>query len=56
MAPKTSRNVKSKKGLRSLPVRTVAEKRAASVGGGKSTAKLYETCCKGTHLPEVVIE
>jgi len=29
---------------------------ATDVKAGKATPKLYEAVCKGTHLPEVVIQ
>jgi type VI protein secretion system component Hcp len=37
---------------------TIAELNAAVGGKGAkaSSGKLFETCCKGTHIPEVTIE
>jgi type VI protein secretion system component Hcp len=38
---------------------TLADSELAAVTGGKlidkATPKLYEACCKGTHIPEVTI-
>jgi hypothetical protein len=52
-----SRESRSKRGLPNLKAHAVDAKRAGSVTGGKkATPKLFEAACKGTHLPEVVIE
>ncbi len=41
-----------------MSVEAVGAKRAAAVKGGVDTAspKLRQAACKGTHIPEVVIE
>jgi hypothetical protein len=54
-----SRESRSKRGLPDLKALAVDAKRAGSATGGKKatpTPKLFEAACKGTHLPEVVIE
>jgi hypothetical protein len=59
MAHEKSGVSRSKKSLRNLKARAVGSKRAGSVKGGKPTkasVKLYEAVCKGTHIPEVIIE
>jgi type VI protein secretion system component Hcp len=60
MAREKSATSSSKRGLRNLKAHAVSAKRAGSVKGGKPTAKaspkLFEAACKGTHIPEVVIE
>jgi bacteriocin-like protein len=41
-------------------IREMTDKELDAVNGGKAhggvSGKLFEQCCKGTHLPEVIIE
>jgi hypothetical protein len=57
---KRSEKASSRRSARSLHAKGVSDRKAQSVRGGKpkktSSAKLYEAACKGTHIPEVVIE
>jgi hypothetical protein len=49
----------SKRSFQSLQAKAVDERKGTSVRGGKrnkGTPKLFEAACKGTHIPEVVIE
>jgi type VI protein secretion system component Hcp len=52
-------NDTSKLGNAKLEDRVLADSELAAVTGGKlidkPTPKLYEACCKGTHIPEVTI-
>jgi type VI protein secretion system component Hcp len=52
-------NDSSKLGHAKLEDRVLADSELAGVTGGKlidkATPKLYEACCKGTHIPEVTI-
>jgi type VI protein secretion system component Hcp len=52
-------NDTSKLGNAKLEDRVLADSELAAVTGGKlidkATPKLYEACCKGTHIPEVTI-
>jgi hypothetical protein len=43
------KNAAKSKAPRNLPAKTLSANMAAGVSGGKG-------CCKGTHIPEVVIE
>jgi type VI protein secretion system component Hcp len=47
---KRARTAKASTALKNL------EPRKNPSGGKKTTPKLYEAACKGTHLPEIVIE
>jgi hypothetical protein len=52
MSKKQAAKAKAARGIRNLPAKSLNAKQAGGVKGGK----LHEAACKGTHLPEVVIE
>lgn len=56
----TKKRKKANQKIRTLATKSVSAKKAGHVKGGKlldaATPKLHEAACKGTHLPEVVIE
>jgi type VI protein secretion system component Hcp len=55
----TKKRKKASRDVRTLAAKPVSAKKAGHVTGGKlsaATPKLHEAACKGTHLPEVVIE
>jgi hypothetical protein len=48
----------SRRSLRSLKAKAVSESKGQNILGGKpkKTPRLFESACKGTHIPEVIIE
>ena len=47
---------KKSRSQRNAAVKDLTPRNPTGVKGGAPAPKLYETACKGTHLPEVTLE